>query len=94
MYNKIYTQPIDMSAACCGFGYRQVFTARLRMSNFFLFKIFLDTFVFVLRKQISIVAFKKLTQAFSISVAVFYCFLRYLLRIRKGQGKPLTVTLV
>ena len=35
MYNKMYKQPIDMSAACSGFGYRQVFTAKFRMSNFF-----------------------------------------------------------
>ena len=49
MYNKIYKQSIDMSAAFCGFGYRQVFTAKFRMSNF-VFNIVLDTFVFVLRK--------------------------------------------
>ena len=49
IYNKIYKQSFDMSEACSGFGYRQVFTAKFHMSKFF-FKIVLDTFVFVLRK--------------------------------------------
>ena len=45
----IYKQPIDISVACSDFGHRQVFTANFRMSNF-LFKIVLDSFVFVLRQ--------------------------------------------
>ena len=111
-------QPIDMSAARSGFSYRQVFTANLRMSIyyyyyyffFFFFNIVLDTFVFGSQNRkmfhnisISIVTFKKLTQAFSIIVAVFYYFFKIFAEnpkrpkavnpIRLNQGKPLGIAI-
>ena len=80
-----------MSVAWSVFGHRQVFTAMFPVSIFF-FKIVLDSFVFVLSQNRKMFYnsyplwhLKKLMQAFSIIIAVFYCFLKIFAANPKGR---------